>query len=164
MKMTGAFRSCMAGLYLVAGAGWAGAVFAAGAPGTVNVIEKKTSLESVKSDLEEGLGLTPEQKNKIRTIRDEFKAKQLAIKNALNAKHEALRQELDGEVPVRAKVEPIVVEIKSLQGQLIDNRVEVVFKLREIYSPKQIKIIKVRAEQQRKAMAVKKQGKKGKKP
>jgi hypothetical protein len=87
----------------------------------------------------------------------------MAIKNALNAKYEALRQELDGDVPVRAKAEPIVVEIKALQAQSIDNRVDVVFKLREIYNPKQIKMIKEHAAQQRKAMAVKKQGNKGKK-
>ena len=161
--MTGALRSCMAGLCAVAVTGWAGAVFAASGTGTVNVIEKKTSLEAVKSDLEEGLGLTLEQKNKISAIRDEFRSRQTAIKNALNAKHEALRQELDGDVPSRTKVEPIVVEIKALQGQLIDNRVDVVFKLREIYTPKQIKLIKEHAEQQRKAMAVKKQGNKGKK-
>jgi Spy/CpxP family protein refolding chaperone len=109
------------------------------------------------------LGLTPEQKSKIKVIRDEFRTRQMAIKNALNAKHEALRQELDGDVPVRAKAEPIVVEIKALQAQLIDNRVDVVFKLREIYSPKQIKMIKEHAAQQRKAMSIKKSGKKAKK-
>ena len=133
------------------------------AAGGENVVERKTSLEAVKSDLEEGLGLTAEQKEKVAAIREDFKSKQLAIKNALNAKHEALRQELDGEAPVRAKVDPIIVEIKALQGQLMDNRVDVVFKLREIYTPQQIKMIKEHLEQQRKAMAVRNQGKKGKK-
>jgi Spy/CpxP family protein refolding chaperone len=160
MKVMDAFKVGMAGLCMIVVLGRAQEVFAAN---NVSVIEKKTTLESVKSDLEEGLGLTPEQKEKIRTIREEFKSRQLAIKNALNAKNEALRQELDGDKPVRAKAEPIVVEIKALQGQLTDNRVDVVFKLREIYTPKQIKLIKERSEQQRKALVVKKKGNKGKK-
>ncbi len=163
MKMTGAFKLCVSVMFVAAAMGWAGGVMAASASGTVNVVEKKASLESVKSDLEDGLGLTPEQKSKIKAIRDEFKSRQMAIKNALNAKHEVLRQELDGDAPVRAKVEPIVIEIKALQAQLIDNRVDVVFKLREIYTLKQIKKIKEHAAQQRKAMSVKKSGKKAKK-
>jgi Spy/CpxP family protein refolding chaperone len=161
MTVTGALKIGMAGVLVTILTGSAAEVYAATAGG--NVVERKTTLESVKSDLEDGLGLTLEQKNKIRTIREEFKARQQAIKNGINAKNEALRQELDGDTPVRARVEPIVVEIKSLQGQLTDNRVDVVFKLREIYSPKQIKMIKERMEQQRKAIMAKKKSKKGKK-
>jgi len=130
---------------------------------TTQVVEKKARLESVRPDFDEGLGLSLEQKKKIIMIREEFRARQLAIKNALNAKYEALRQELDGDVPARSKVEPVVVEIKALQAQLTDNRVDVVFKLREIYTSKQIKLIKERSQQQRKAAAPKKQGKNVKK-
>ncbi len=161
MKVTDALKVVVTGVFVVAFTGQGGLAFAGNAG--MNVIERKTVLESVKSDLEDGLGLTPEQKENIAVIRQEFKAKQLAIKNALNAKHEALRQELDGDAPVRAKVEPVLAEIKALQGQLMDNRVDVVFKLREIYTPAQIKMIKERSELQRKALVVKKQGKKTKK-
>jgi Spy/CpxP family protein refolding chaperone len=163
MQVTDALKLSMAGCCVVFMMGLAGDGLAATGTGTMNVVEKKTSLESVKSDLEEGLGLTSEQKNKIKLVRDEFKARQTAIKKALNIKNEELRQELDGEAPVRAKVQPIVAEIGALQGQLIENRVDVVFKLREIYTPKQIKKIKQRLEQQRKALAVKKPAKKQKK-
>ena len=160
MNVSAAFKMGMAGVFMM---GFVMRSTGVGAAEAANVIEKKTSLESVKSDLEQGLGLTPEQKDKIAVIRQDFKAKQLAIKNALNAKHEALRQELDGDAPARSKVEPIVAEIKALQGQLMDNRVDIVFKLREIYTSEQIKTIKERSEQQRKAMIIRKQGKKGKK-
>ncbi len=163
MTVTGALKISMAGVLLMVLTGSSAEVCAAAAAGNVTVVERKTTLESVKSDLEDGLGLTLEQKNKIRTIREEFKARQQAIKNGINAKNEALRQELDGDSPARARAEPIVVEIKALQGQLTDNRVDVVFKLREIYSPKQIKMIKERMEQQRKAIKAKKKSKKGKK-
>jgi Spy/CpxP family protein refolding chaperone len=162
MKMTGVFNLCIASFLAAALIGQAGDVLAAKGSGVVTVVEKKASLESVKSDLEDKLGLTREQYNKIKAIRDEFRARQMAIKNALNAKHEALRQELDGDAPARAKVEPVVVEIKALQGQLVDNRVDVVFKLREIYSPRQIKIIKDQAKQQRKTISVKRPSKKKK--
>jgi Spy/CpxP family protein refolding chaperone len=157
MKVIDAFKVSVVMVFVLGTGGWIGSV------GAADIVEKKTQLEAVKSDLEDGLGLTLEQKNKIRTIREEFQTRQVSIKNALNAKHEALRQELDADVPVRVKVQPIVIEIKALQGQLTDNRVDVVFKLREIYTPQQIKIIKERLEQQRKAIGLKKKGKKGKK-
>lgn len=161
MAWTGAFKTGLAGLCVTAVMAGAGDVLVAGAQAAV--IEKKTTLESVKSGLEDGLGLTPEQRERIRAIREDFRARQAAIKNALNAKYEALRQELDGDSPARAKANPIVAEIKALQGQLTDNRVDVVFKLREIYTARQIRKIKQRSQEQGKAMAVKKKGKKGKK-
>jgi Spy/CpxP family protein refolding chaperone len=38
----------------------------------------------------------------------------------------------------RAKVEPLVNEIKSLQGQLIDQRIGGIFAVKEILTPEQI--------------------------
>ena len=171
--MTGALRIGMAVVCMLAVIGTGNISMAASKTGksgkagpsaaaaSVNLVEKKTALESVKSDLEDGLGLTQEQRAKIRAVREEFKARQTAIKSALNIKNEALRQELDSDAPVRAKVEPIVAEIASLQGQLVDNRVDVVFKLREIYTPKQIKKLKERLQQQKKAAGARKKGSKG---
>ena len=163
MIETGTFKAWMAGLVFMAALGCAGHACAENPAGSVNVVEKKATLELVKSDLEAKLGLTQEQKDKIATIRQDFKFKQLAIKNALNARNEALRQELDGDVPARAKADVIVSEIKALQAQLVDNRVDIVFKLRAVYAPRQIKLIKEHLEQQRKAIVVRKSVKKAKK-
>jgi Spy/CpxP family protein refolding chaperone len=133
------------------------------AAGNAAAAEKTAAIESVQASLEEGLGLTAEQKAKLRTVRDDFKARQQVIRRDLNAKNEALRQGLDAEAMDRAKVDAVAAEIKLLQGQLLDNRVDVVFKLREIYTPEQIKTIKARLEKARKKASTKKSLKKGKK-
>ncbi len=126
--------------------------------------EKATAIESVKSDIEDGLGLTAAQKERITAVREEYKAKQLEFKRALSLKNEALRQELDSDAPVRANVDAIVAQIKDIQGQITDNHVDVVLKLRAVYTAEQIRRIKQRLEQQRKAVAGKKQVKRSKKP
>ncbi len=128
--------------------------------GIARAVEKTAIVESVKSDLEVGLGLTVDQKAKIKTIRDEFKVRQQAIKSALSTKNEALRQALDADDLKREKVDAVVTDIKILQGDLVQNRVDVVFKLREIYTPKQIKLIKARLEKNLKEMNSKKTAKK----
>jgi len=131
---------------------------------TVMAAEKTTVVEAVKSDVADGLGLSADQKERIRAVREEYRARQQELKRALSLKNEALRQELDGDVPVRANIEAVVAQIKSIQGQITDNYVDVVLKLREVYTVKQIKRIKQRLEQQRKAAVGNKRGKKAKRP
>ncbi len=131
---------------------------------TVMAAEKTTVVEAVKSDVADGLGLSADQKERIRAVREEYRARQQELKRALSLKNEALRQELDGDVPVRANIEAVVAQIKSIQGQITDNYVDVVLKLREVYTVKQIKRIKQRLEQRRKAAVGNKRGKKAKRP
>lgn len=160
MGVIRAGRRVLTGLLMVCLAAGPGRLcFAEDVPG----IEKKTSIESVKSDFEDGLGLTPQQREKIGAIRRDFKTRQAAIRDELGLRQEALRQELDGDAPVRAKVDPILAQIKELQGQLMENRVDVVFKLRDVYTSRQIKLIRKRAQQQNKTITSQKQKKNGKK-
>ena len=132
--------------------------------GAAVAAEKTTAIESVKSDVEDGLGLTTAQKERIRAVREDYKARQQEFKKSLSLKNEALRQELDSDAPVRANVDAIVVQIKDIQGQITDNHVDVVLKLREVYTAEQIRRIKQRLEQQRKTVTGKKQGRRSKKP
>ncbi len=106
--------------------------------------EKVTSVEAVKVDLEDGLGLTPEQRDKVRAVRDEYKARREFLRNELNIRYEALRKELDADAMSRDRVDARAAEIKTIQGQLIDNRVDVVVKLRAVYTPEQLRMIKGR--------------------
>ena len=106
--------------------------------------EPVAAVESVKPDMDQGLGLTAEQKERIRAVRQDYKTRQHEVKKALNARLEALRVELDGDKPVRDKVDLLAAEIKKLQSQLIDNRIDVVFKLRGVYTPAQLMKLKQR--------------------
>jgi Spy/CpxP family protein refolding chaperone len=128
--------------------------------GVAAAAEKVTSVEAVQVDLEDGLGLTQEQKDKVRAVRDEYRSRRELLRNELNARYEALRKELDADTVVREKVDPMVAEIKTIQGQLIDNRVDVVLKLRAVYTPEQLRLIKERPQGAEKKSAVKKGAKK----
>ena len=93
-----------------------------GLGGNIHAAEKTVSIEVVNADLEEGLGLTLEQKEKLKLVREAFKARQQEIRRALNIKNEALRQGLDADDPARAKVDAVAAEIKLLQGLLESSR------------------------------------------
>ncbi|MEI8012911.1 MAG: periplasmic heavy metal sensor [Candidatus Omnitrophota bacterium] len=124
-----------------------GAVFmAVFMPAAAMAAEPKASVESLVGVADEDLGLTPEQKNEIKAVRDEFKTIQQALRENLSRKNEALRLEMDADKPDRAKADAVVIEIKALQGRIVENRVDVVFKLRDIYTPAQMKIMKRRLE------------------
>ena len=125
-------------VWVLCGCLWAATADLAGAA------EKVASVEAVPVELEDGLGLTPEQKDKVRAIRSEYKARRSSLTASLNARYEALRKELDAEVVAHDRVDAVVAEIKGIQGQMLDNRVDVVVKLREVYTPAQIKLIKER--------------------
>ncbi len=104
--------------------------------------EPVTAVEAVQVDMDGGLGLTPEQKDKIRAIRDEYKSRRDFLKNELNSRYEFLRKALDADTLTQEKIDPMVAEIKTIQGQMVDNRVDVVIKLRAVYTPEQIRKIK----------------------
>ncbi len=117
--------------------------------------ELKASVESLVV-ADEDLGLSSEQKNGIKVVRDAFKTSQQVLREDLSRKNEALLQEMDADKPDRAKADAIVVEIKALQGRLVENRVDVVFKLRQIYTPAQMKLMKHRLEERPQAIAPRK--------
>ena len=125
-------------------------IFLAGFPAwALDKAPARAAIETGRFDIDEGLGLTPEQAARIKSVREAFRARQQAIKDEISAKNEALRQELDSELPVRAKVDAVLVQIKALQAALLDSRVDVVFALRELYTPAQVRLIKERLEKHR---------------
>jgi Spy/CpxP family protein refolding chaperone len=88
---------------------------------------------------EKSLGLTEEQRAKMKVIREEMKAQQESSRSEMKAKHEALRQELDAEKPNRGKAEALVKEIGALEQKMGLGRVSMIFKIREILTPEQYK-------------------------
>ena len=111
---------------------------------------------------EKSLGLTEEQRAKMKTLREAGKTQQEALRNDLKAKHEALRQELDAAKPNRGKAEAIVKDISALEEKIGLNRVDMVLKIREILTPEQYQ--KLQALHEKKKAEMKKQQQMGKKP
>ncbi|MFH0753318.1 MAG: Spy/CpxP family protein refolding chaperone [Candidatus Omnitrophota bacterium] len=111
-----------------AGAGWSA--------------DKGTVVEMMSLDFEKSLGLTPEQKAKVAVVREAYKDRRRLLRKELDARYENLRLELDAASVSPEKVGAAAAQVKALQGQLLDNRVDVVIKLRAIYTPEQLRKIR----------------------
>ncbi len=83
------------------------------------------------------LNLTAEQSAKLAQNRQAQRQEMLALRSAMKEKQEKLQQELKNPAATKATVEPLVTEIKSLQAQLIDHRVNGIFAVKEILTPEQ---------------------------
>ncbi len=99
-------------------------------------MEDRIAVEEKK--IEEAAGISPEQHQKIQVLVRESKEKQRALNESLQEKKAALKDELevDGNID-RKKVDGLVADIKSLQGQMLDNRVEQTIKMREVLTNEQ---------------------------
>ena len=111
---------------------------------------------------ENSLGLSEEQRAKMKTVREQAKEKQDAFRTQLKAKHEALGQELDAQKPDRAKAEAIVMELGALEQQMGLDRVDMIFQIRAILTPEQYQ--KLQALHEKRRAEMKQQQQAGKKP
>jgi len=91
-----------------------------------------------KEGIYKELNLTPEQQQKLEENRKVHREKTTQLRTTMMEKEKQLQQALKDPVVTRAKVEPLVNEIKSLQAQLIDQRVSGIFAVKEILTPEQI--------------------------
>lgn len=105
-------------------------------------------MENMWKEEEKLLGLTKDQRARMKVLREEGLASSKAIREGLKARREALRQELDGDNPDRAKAESLVKEIGGIEQQLATARIDQIFKIRQILTPEQAK--KLRALHQKK--------------
>jgi len=140
-RMLGVFVGCaLCVLPLVANAGQN--VVAASSTST-----EKDKILAEEQKIEKALGVTPEQRQKMKELRQASQAKQKALADELKAKKSALREELEGPKPNRSKISGLVADVKALQGKMLDDRVEQIFQMREILTPEQYKKLKeLRAE------------------
>lgn len=106
--------------------------------------------EKVMADTEKKAGLTPEQREKIKALREEFRKTQGELHAQLKAKREALRQELDAEKPSREKAEAVSDEMIKIQAQIEKSRLDHIFAIRAIMTPEQFSKIRAMMEEKRK--------------
>jgi len=91
----------------------------------------------LKEGVYKELNLTPEQQAKLEANRKAQREKSSQLRTTMEEKEKQLQQALKDPAVTKAKVEPLVNEIKSLQGQLIDQRVSGIFAVKEILTPEQ---------------------------
>ena len=95
------------------------------------------------------LNLTAEQQEKIDAQRKEQKAVMRVVRDALKAKHEELRAEIDKEKSDPAKIEGIAAELKKLEAQRIDQEVKGILRVKETLTPEQFKKLSLMREERR---------------
>ena len=83
------------------------------------------------------LNLSPEQQQKLKDNRNAHKEKMKQIISALKEQHKKLTAEMAKAQVTRQSLEPIAQEIKSLQAQLVDLRIENMLALKAILTPEQ---------------------------
>ncbi|MFC1807125.1 Spy/CpxP family protein refolding chaperone [Candidatus Omnitrophota bacterium] len=121
--------------------------------------KKKMMIEN----LVEELGLTPEQQQQLKEQRAGCKEGKKGARKELKAARSQLRQELEKEVIDKEKIDSLVSQIKTLSGQMLDNKVEGVLAMRQILTHEQYTKFREKMKEKRKKHKkfAKKKGKKG---
>jgi len=83
------------------------------------------------------LNLTPEQQDKLAVNRKAQREEVAKLLAAIREKQVKLGEELKNPAVTRAAIEPLANEIKALQAQLIDCRINGIFVVKQILSPEQ---------------------------
>ncbi len=93
--------------------------------------------KNIKEAIHKKLGLTPEQQQKLEENRKAQEEAMKKLHEGMKQQREKLQEALKNPEATRASVEPIVTEMKSLQAQLIDQRMNGIFTAKSILTPEQ---------------------------
>jgi Spy/CpxP family protein refolding chaperone len=93
------------------------------------------------------LGLTEEQKELLKEQRYQAKYKRIETFNKIRLKELELRHELEKKEINEKTVRTIVDELKKLQGNMIEQRVDAVLSMKKILTPEQFEKLQARGRQ-----------------
>jgi periplasmic protein CpxP/Spy len=93
--------------------------------------------EKAREDVFKQLNLTKEQEKQLTDNRQAESQKMAQLRTAMKENQQRLQQALKDPAVTREKVGPLVNEIKALQAQLIDGRVDSIFAVKQILTPEQ---------------------------
>lgn len=85
----------------------------------------------------EKLGLSEEQKETIRSQRQESQGKIRELRRRLHMKRRALKKELDKKESNRKKVKSLVENIKKVYGAILTERTKGIISLKKVLTPEQ---------------------------
>ena len=102
-----------------------------------------------KKDIFKDLNLTDQQKKMLEENKAKHKEDMKAALDAIKQTRAAMRQELQKEKLDMAKVGQINDELKKLEAQMIDRRLESVLEVRKILSPQQFQKFMTKMEERK---------------
>lgn len=88
------------------------------------------------------LNLSPEQRERIRAIREQTREERADINQRLRATHRALEEALDSENPIEGVVEQRLREVAEAQAASTRMRVLTEFRIRRVLTPEQLKTLR----------------------
>jgi Spy/CpxP family protein refolding chaperone len=91
----------------------------------------------VREEIYKELNLSAEQNQKLEANRKEQREKMLQLRNRVMGKEKQMRQAIEEAGVSRAGVEQLANELKDLQGQMIDQRVNGIYQVKEILTKEQ---------------------------
>ena len=116
----------------------AGSVFAWGGCGYSGKGDKDCpKAKDMKNEMKKDLGLTAEQDKQLEAVREAHRNEAKALHDAMKAKKDELRTAIAKPEATRAQVEPIVVELKALESQMVEKKVDGIFAVKGILTPEQ---------------------------
>lgn len=119
----------------------------------------KASYKEKKKAVMRELKLAPEQDKLLKDAKAASRAQMAELGKALKAKRQELKSALAKPVVTRQQVEPIAQEIKALQSQMVDRRIDSILKVKEILTPEQFQKLQSKHEGWRKNGRMKHEGK-----
>ena len=99
--------------------------------------EYKERMKEKREKFAEELGLTDEQKEEMKELKETSREKKKELRQGLKEKRGELRNELNVYDSNTRKVRSLVSEVKDLQGELIDLRVQSIMDTKEILTEEQ---------------------------
>lgn len=83
------------------------------------------------------LNLSAEQKEKIKTLRQNQKQQMMELRQSLKEARTRLKEHLDNPEATRESIAPLADDIKNIQAKMVDQRIGAVFAVREVLTPEQ---------------------------
>jgi len=83
------------------------------------------------------LNITAQQKEQLKGIMQESRAKTVANREKLRLNRQALKEELEKVTSDTAKINALVADVKSIEGQLTDERVSHILRIKAVLTPEQ---------------------------
>ena len=97
--------------------------------------------EKMMADLHRDIGLSPEQDDKLRAMREKDMENVRGLHRQLRYKQEQMRLELDKYKSDMDKVNALIVDINAAHDALVKNRVEAITQLKQVLTQEQFELL-----------------------
>ena len=136
----------------------AGSTFAEN-PSACSAGQEKACHKDKKEAIEAKLNLTADQQKLLESAKAAHRTAMEAMVKTMKEKRQELKNARANPAATRQQVEPIATEVKELQSQMIDNRIDGIFKIKQILTPEQFQKLQGMKEEWQKNARMKHPGK-----